>query len=196
MFRRPRIPRPPRPPFIAAGILGFLNPMLQQVLGEANQAFEAGDYREAAVRYTRLAERAIIRGKSRAGNWMIKAGQANVLNGDKEKGLTQIFKGLDMLKSEGRIKDVRRYAWRTIDLFNEHGLQAEAKKVSDWIQGDTSTAGTENPMDADKTAPSTTRQRLPSKCPSCGAPVHPDTVDWVENGQAACAYCGILLPEG
>lgn len=190
MFRRPRPPRPP------LGIFGFLNPMLQHILGEANQAFESGDYQEAAERYTRLADRAVIRGKSRAGNWMIKAGQANVLAGTKDAGMQQIFKGFDMLRNEGRLKDFRRYAWRTIDLFNTHGLQAEAKKVSDWIQGVSPdmTIPTNEPAAAG--AQINNHQKLPSKCPSCGAPVHPETVDWVENGQAACAYCGILLPEG
>jgi hypothetical protein len=170
--------------------------MLQRILGEANQAFETGNYQEAAERYTRLAERAVIRGKSRAGNWMIKAGQANVLAGAKEKGMQQIIKGMDMLQNEGRQKDLRRYAWRTIDLFNTNGLQAEARKVSDWIQGISPDAGFSSGEAASMGGQVNNHRKLPSKCPSCGAPVHPEIVDWVENGQAACAYCGILLPEG
>ncbi len=193
MFRRPR---PPRPPFPPVGLFGFLNPMLQKILGEANLAFETGDYANAAERYTRLAERAVIRGKTRAGNWMIKAGQANVLAGSRDTGMQQIFKGLEILRNEGRIKDFRRYAWRTVDLFNSHGLQAEARKVTDWMQGviPDMTIPTGEPAAASEKV--SNHQKLPSKCPSCGAPVHPETVDWVENGQAACAYCGILLPEG
>lgn len=177
-------------------ILGFLNPLLERLLGEANQAFESGDYREAADRYTRLAERAVIRGKSRAGNWMIKAGQANVLNGSKDLGMQQIFKGMEMLRNEGRQRDLGKYAWRTIDLFKSSGLNTEAQRISDWVQGKAPDVKVEEsgvPFNSDRTA---SRQRLPSKCPSCGAPVHPATVDWVENGQAACAYCGSLLPEG
>jgi hypothetical protein len=190
MFRRPRPPRPP------IGFFGFLNPMLQRILGEANQAFDTGDYKDAAERYTRLAERAVIRGKSRAGNWMIKAGQANVLTGNKEKGMQQVFNGLEMLQKEGRQKDFRRYVWRTIDLFNSSGLQAEARKISDWIQGVAPDLNMPYADPASTAGQANNHQKLPSKCPSCGAPVHPETVDWVENGQAACAYCGILLPEG
>lgn len=190
MFRRPRPPRPP------IGLFGFLNPMLQGILGEANRAFETGDYHDAAERYTRLAERAVMRGKSRAGNWMIKAGQANVLAGAKETGMKQIFSGLEMLRKEARLKDFRRYTWRTIDLFNDHGLKAEASKISEWIKGISPEMTIPMNDPAESGGQSNSRQRLPSKCPSCGAPVHPETVDWVENGQAACAYCGILLPEG
>lgn len=190
MFRR-NIPfhRPMR-------IFGFLNPLLERLLGEANQAFEMGDYRSAAERYTRLAERAVIRGKSRAGNWMIKAGQANVLSGSKDAGMQQIFKGMEMLRNEGRQRDLGKYAWRTIDLFKNNGLDAEAQMISDRVQGKATVGTVDAPMDMSAANQSTSRQRLPSKCPSCGAPVHPATVDWVENGQAACAYCGSLLPEG
>lgn len=169
--------------------------MLQRILSEANLAFETGDYANAAERYTRLAERAVIRGNSRAGNWMIKAGQANVLAGRRDTGMQQIFKGLDLLRNEGRLKDFRRYAWRTVDLFNTHGLQGEAREVTDWMQGVSPEMTIPTNEPAAQGGQVSNHQKLPSKCPSCGAPVHPETVDWVENGQAACAYCGILLPE-
>jgi hypothetical protein len=190
MFRRGLPIRPP------LRFLGFLNPMLQRILGEANQAFEIGDYSQAAERYTRLAERAVIRGKARAGNWMIKAGQANVLAGSKEIGMQQVFKGMEMLRTQGRLRDLGKYAWRTIDLFQNSGLKEEAQKVSDWIHGKAPDVSVESPMSSSTANQTAARQRLPSKCPSCGAPVHPQTVDWVDNGQAACAYCGSLLPEG
>jgi hypothetical protein len=189
MFRRGMPFRSP------TGILGFLNPMLQRILGEANQAFESGDYGHAAERYTRLAERAVIRGKSRAGNWMIKAGQANVLSGARDMGMQQIFKGMDLLRNQGRQKDLGRLAWRTIDIFNEKGLKAEAQKISEWMQGKTPEVDYTKSAETPQTGQNSNHQRLPSKCPSCGAPVHPQSVDWVENGRAACAYCGILLPE-
>ncbi|NMB53616.1 MAG: hypothetical protein GYA15_02850 [Leptolinea sp.] len=176
--------------------LEFLNPMLQRILGEANQAFEAEDYNTAAERYSRLAERAVIRGKPRAGNWMIKAGQASVLNGAREAGMRQIFKGMEMLRSQGRQRDLGRYAWRTIDLFNSKGLKAEAQSVSDWIKGNSPEAEVDRSFVQGTESRTNSRQRLPVKCPSCGAPVHPQTVDWADNGQAACAYCGCLLPEG
>lgn len=190
MFRRTFSFRPP------ARLFGFLNPMLQRILTEANQEFDMGDYSHAAERYTRLAERAVIRGKSRAGNWMIKAGQANVLGGAKEIGMQQIFKGMEMLRTQGRDRDLGKYAWRTMDLFEGKGLKEEARKVSEWVQGKAPGMKFEEPMSSGTAHQTSTRQRLPSKCPSCGAPVHPQTVDWVDNGQAACAYCGSLLPEG
>jgi hypothetical protein len=190
MFRRGFPFRSPMP------FLGFLNPMLQRLLGEANQAFETGDYAYAAERYTRLAERAIIRGKSRAGNWLIKAGQANVLAGNKSVGMKQVFRGMEMLRTQGRQRDLGRLAWRSIELFKNHSLNDEAQQISDWLQGKAPEVKMEEPVINDASAQKSTRQRLPSKCSSCGAPVHPNTVDWVDNGQAACAYCGSLLPEG
>lgn len=190
MFRRGFPFRPPIP------FPGFLNPMLQRILGEANQAFEAGDYSHAAERYTRLAERAVIRGKARAGNWLIKAGQANVLAGSKSEGMQQIIRGLEMLQTQGRQRDLGKLAWRTIELFKNNGLSNEASQVSDWVHGKVPDIKIEEPVGIQSSQQTNTRQRLPSKCPSCGAPVHPNTVDWVDNGQAGCAYCGSLLPEG
>ncbi len=31
---------------------------------------------------------------------------------------------------------------------------------------------------------------LPTHCPGCGAPIHPDDVDWIDNVTAECEYCG------
>ncbi len=95
MFRRGLPFRPPM------RLLGIFNPLIEKILGEANQAFEAEDYNLAAERFTRLAERAVIRGKARACNWMIKAGQANVLSGSKDIGMQQIFNGREILRTQG-----------------------------------------------------------------------------------------------
>ncbi len=32
--------------------------------------------------------------------------------------------------------------------------------------------------------------RLPSKCPSCGATLSPEDIDWIGPLEAKCAYCG------
>ncbi|MEI8132330.1 MAG: hypothetical protein WCG34_07850 [Leptolinea sp.] len=190
MFRRGFPFRPPMP------FLGFLNPMLQRILGQANQAFETGDFAQAAEHYTRLAERAVIRGKPRAGNWLIKAGQSNVLAGNKTEGMQQVFRGLDLLRTQGRQRDLGKIAWRTIELFKNNGLNDESRQVSDWVQGKAPEILVQEPAVSETAEQTPSRQRLPSKCPSCGAPVHTGTVDWVDNGQAACAYCDSLLPEG
>ena len=139
MFRRGFPFRPPMP------FLGFLNPMLQRLLGEANQAFESGDYAQAAERYTHLAERAVIRGKSRAGNWLIKAGQANVLAGNRSVGMQQVIRGMEMLRTQGRQRDLGRLAWRTIELFKNSNLNDEAQQISDWIQGKAPDVKVEDP---------------------------------------------------
>ncbi|MHA1769501.1 MAG: hypothetical protein ACTSV3_06565 [Candidatus Thorarchaeota archaeon] len=39
----------------------------------------------------------------------------------------------------------------------------------------------------------TTTVRLPLKCPSCGADVSPENVDWVGPLEAKCAYCGATM---
>jgi hypothetical protein len=36
---------------------------------------------------------------------------------------------------------------------------------------------------------------LPTYCPSCGATVRPDEVEWLDEVTAECAYCGSLVRE-
>ena len=39
----------------------------------------------------------------------------------------------------------------------------------------------------------TTTVRLPLKCPSCGAEVSHESVDWVGPLEAKCSYCGATM---
>ncbi len=35
--------------------------------------------------------------------------------------------------------------------------------------------------------------RVPTKCPSCGAALTPETIDWVGPLEAKCTYCGSVV---
>ena len=37
---------------------------------------------------------------------------------------------------------------------------------------------------------------LPTNCPNCGAPVHPERVTWVNQSTAECEYCGSMIRPG
>lgn len=37
------------------------------------------------------------------------------------------------------------------------------------------------------------RSTLPRTCPSCGSPVRPNEVTWLDDKTAECAYCGQVL---
>jgi hypothetical protein len=37
------------------------------------------------------------------------------------------------------------------------------------------------------------RGLLPTSCPKCGAPVHSEDIDWVDENTAECEYCGTLI---
>jgi hypothetical protein len=36
---------------------------------------------------------------------------------------------------------------------------------------------------------------LPTHCPSCGAALRPDEIEWLDESTAECAYCGSPVRE-
>ncbi len=71
------------------------------------------------------------------------------------------------------------------------GYEQQANEIAAWLKGqpapelDTAppTAGT----------PAKRLPRLPTRCPSCGAPVDPRDVEWVDEATVECDYCGSLI---
>lgn len=185
MFRR-RIPLRPPP---AGRLVQPKNPIALKFLEAANRAFVSGDYAEAAALFTRISHRGLLQGRPRAVNWLIKAGQANTLHGAVSQGIDQLLRGFEILREQGRLEDLTWFIDRTVNLFEENGLTVEAGKIRDW-----SIVGQNEAKFAERDTQVRPR-RLPSICPSCGAPVHPSTVEPIENGQTACGYCGVILPD-
>ncbi len=171
------------------------NPMLLKMLDTANRAFASGEYTRAAELFTWLSQRGDIQRRPRAVNWLIKAGQANVLNGACDQGFEQIFKGFKMLQSKQRSEDLTWFFHRTVYLFDSKGMHTEAEKIRDWVRTELNTTDAPTIENFSIKTDGTTQKKWPSKCPSCGAPVHPDTIEPIENGQTVCGYCGVILPE-
>lgn len=185
MFRR-RMPLRPPP---VGRLVQPKNPMALRFLEAANRAFVSGDYAEAAALFTRISHRGLFQGRPRAVNWLIKAGQANTLNGAVSQGFNQLLKGFEMLREKGRLEDLTWFIDRSITLFEQNGLTGEAGKVRDWV------CVGQNEVISTVLDTQASSKKLPSKCPSCGAPVHLSTVEPVDNGQTACGYCGVILPD-
>ena len=68
------------------------------------------------------------------------------------------------------------------------GFAAEAEQIQQAVNAAL------GPMAAPDRAPAPpTRRRLPVACPQCGGPVRSDEVEWIDEGSAACSYCGAVL---
>jgi len=73
----------------------------------------------------------------------------------------------------------RRARRRTVSIHESIAVQAPMHVIPDKHQGSVQRHGSQ-----------TTTVRLPLKCPSCGAEVSHESVDWVGPLEAKCGYCG------
>lgn len=153
-------------------------------LQHAHRMMDEGNFGEASLVFHSLAKQAEERFPERAPFLYIEAGHAALLGGDGKKALAHFRSGLTLLATQQRYHRVRRAGDRIVDELRSHGFKAEALEIASVIQGNL-------PASADiPTEPLQKRAILPTHCPSCGAAVRPDDVDWLDDVTAECDYCG------
>lgn len=173
MFRRRRLGRR------FAGAQG-----VPPAIRDARQLMEEGNYEEAAAAFSELAENGQDRFPRRAPLLFIQAGHATILAGDAKEGVSYFSKGLNLLAAQGRFHRLNKVGQRIIGELRERGLNAEADEVVALLKGNPAASAAD-------TAPSPKKRGvLPTHCPSCGAAVKPDEVDWMDDITAECDYCG------
>lgn len=160
------------------------------ILQEANFAFDKGEYGRAGELFEKIAETAAARGGPRAPLFYLQAGRARILAGQTALGMPSLKRGLGLLAEHGRYLRLRRAGRRLIAELNERGLKKEATEIDAWLKNASSSA----PVEVTPETP-VKRPILPSHCPSCGAAVRPDEVEWLDDLTAECDYCGSPLRE-
>ena len=155
------------------------------VLQEANFAFDKGEYGRAGELFERIAETASARGGPRAPMFYLQAGRARVFAGQTALGMPSIKRGLELLSQQRLFRRLQRVRRRLINELRERGLEAEAREVEAWMISPQAGAA-----EAEWREPQVKRPILPTHCPSCGAAVRPDEVEWLDEATAECDYCG------
>ncbi len=159
-------------------------PPLPPALQHANRLMSEGNYAEAALAFHDLAKKAERRFPERAPFLYIEAGHAEMLDNDGKKAVAHFRSGLTLLATQQRYHRVRRIGERMVDELRSHGFKAESEEIASVIQGNL-------PASADiLTEPPRKPAILPTHCPSCGAAVRPDEVDWLDEITVECDYCG------
>lgn len=155
------------------------------ILQEANFAFDKGEYGRAGELFEKIADTTSARGGRRAPLFYLQAGRARLFAGQTALGMPSIKRGLELLSEERSFLRLRRIRRRLIDELRERSLNKEAAEIESWTMS-SEAAGSE------KEAPETPAKRpvLPTHCPSCGAAVRPDEIEWLDEVTAECAYCG------
>ena len=155
------------------------------ILQEANFAFDKGEYGRAGELFEKIAESASARGGPRAPLFYLQAGRARIFAGQTSLGMPSLKRGLDLLFQHGQFLRLHRVRRRLLNELLGRGLTKEAAEIEDWMKSpEPSAADTESHEVQMKSS------ILPTHCPSCGAAVRPDEVEWLDEITAECAYCG------
>jgi hypothetical protein len=155
------------------------------VLQEANFAFDKGEYGRAGELFEKIAETASARGGPRAPMFYLQAGCARVFAGQTTLGMPSLKRGLELLSQQRLFLRLHRVRRRLINELRERGLEAEAREIETWMTSQP--AGT---PEVEWQEPQVKRLILPTHCPSCGAALRPDEVEWLDEVTAECDYCG------
>lgn len=157
------------------------------ILQEANFAFSKGEYGRAAELFEQIAHVADGRGGPRAPLFHLQAGRARLLAGQASLGFPSLKRGLELLAQRGQLQRLHRFGSRAVDELNQNGLKDEADEISAWLKSVL-------PQMADTEKPAR-KPSLPAHCPSCGAPLRHDEIEWHEDATPKCGYCGSPVRE-
>ena len=160
------------------------------MLQRANQLMASGEYEEAASLFADLGQRAEDRFPHRAPFLFIEAGRAAILGGQIKTGIAHLRRGLTLFASQGRMHRMRMVGERAIDELQARGLKAEADEIAALLGANTPAVDL---VEKEAPAPLVKKPVLPTHCPSCGAAVRPNEVEWLDEVIAECAYCGSPL---
>jgi hypothetical protein len=160
------------------------------VLQEAHYAFDKGEYGHAAELFEQIAQIADARGGPRAPIFHLKAGRARILAGQTNLGMPSLKRGLEILSQRKLFPQLQKAGSRVIAELNEQGLKNESTEIEMWLK---SILLLKPAFDSESS--SVKRPVLPTHCPSCGAGLRSDEVEWINDVTAECAYCGSPVRE-
>lgn len=158
------------------------------VLQEANFTFDKGEYGRAAELYERIAQAADARGGPRAPILHLQAGRSRIYAGQTALGMPSLKRGLELFAQRGQLHKLQNAGSRVVSELKQRGLTTEAAEIETLLQEIAPS------MPVVETTPGK-RPILPTHCPSCGAPLRPDDVDWLDEVTAECVYCGSPVRE-
>ncbi len=159
-------------------------PPVPPALRHAHRLMEEGNFAEAAPIFYDLAKKAEERFPERAPFLYFQAGRAATLCGDTKKGVAHFRSGLTLLGTQQRYQRLHQAGRRIVGELREQGLNAEADEVESVIRNN------DQPQVEYEAPHPYKRAALPTHCPSCGAAVKSNEVEWLDDATAECDYCG------
>jgi hypothetical protein len=162
-----------------------------RMLRRANRMMETGQFAQAYPLLLRLADVATERGMPvRAAYLYLRAARARLEMGGVDDAFDLARRTIRLMLDAGQAERLNGLLPAMIDALEQKGYHAQAVALRAEARALLGAEGGQPP------AP--TAARLPTRCPSCNAPVRANEVTWVGGGTARrpvaeCAYCGSVL---
>ena len=173
--------------------LSALEPGPRQMLINANQLKSSGKFEEAANIFERLARGAENRGMLvRAPHLYLEAAHCRLMSKQVQPGIDLMWQGFRLLEKTNRWQAIFNNGKVAIAELQRAGQVGAANKLQSWldqVMRDHPEAASEPPEFAAAKRPA----RFPPKCPQCGASIHLDRVDWIDEASVECPYCGSVI---
>lgn len=167
---------------------GFGRPLARRAalpadeIGQAHALFAAGHYSAAAQWFETLAQNH----PARAPFLLLQGGRAHLLAGSLPAGMSCLRRGLLLLSERGQIVHFQRAGRQAMQELLARGFEAQAAEIQTILNAQMSALADLPTQRNDEHQ----RPPLPSHCPSCGGPLRPDEVDWLDNFSVECPFCG------
>lgn len=183
--------RPNRPPRF--GRRPAQRPLAQlalQALNQAHRLMAAGQFPQAAERFSQLSQGAQRLGRlQQAANLQAQAGLAWAEAGQAEPALSAGRAALQAFLALNMRPRFQGYLANLSATLRARGLVTAA----DQLEAEFSSHLSPRPTTPAEQPAALSRARLPSVCPQCGAPVRSDEVEWIDEYSAECAFCGAVI---
>jgi hypothetical protein len=163
----------------------------RQDLQHANRLMENGDFVKAAILYEKLARRVHDIGRPRqAAHLYVQSARARWLANQVNEGLENLKQGLSIFSQAGLWEPFERVSARALEELRQQNQPSAVQELTSWLETiRQSRPSTVMPAELEKSV----QHSLPVKCPSCGAAIRSEEVEWIDEIHAVCNYCGSTL---
>jgi len=165
----------------------LLNPAQLQTLNQANQLVAGGQPGQAAPLFAGLAgAMEASNHPRRAANLHAQAAHAYADGQQEQEALTQARAALTLFLQYKMLQRSPVFYANITRKLNARGMKNAAAALAQEF------GGRVGPVPGPLPAPSS-RGKLPTNCPKCGGPLHPNEANWIDANTVECDYCGALI---
>ena len=158
-----------------------------EVLAKANQLVANNNSADAAPLFAELARELDVPHPRRAANLHARAAHTYADSGNEQLALAQARAALTMFIQYQMINRTPVFFANITRKFNNKGMKNSASALQNEF------GNRVGPMPPQPAQGSAKRGVLPTNCPKCGAPIHGDEANWIDNQTAECDYCGVSI---